>query len=80
MDYELTISELWMLYKVMDGNPCEWTPFIMWSCLMLMYATFFWQWFSELVFGNKLNVPNFIDTFNSGLSTFQNVLRDLNFV
>jgi hypothetical protein len=87
MNYELIMSGLWIDYrwnmsglKVMGGNPCVWTPFIMWSYLMLMYVTFFWQWFSELVFGSELNVPNFIGTFNNGVLTFQNVLGNLNFV
>jgi hypothetical protein len=46
MNFELTICELqvnyecimngpWMNYKFMDGNQCEWIPFIMWSCLIL---------------------------------------------
>jgi hypothetical protein len=46
---------------------------------MLMYVTFFWQRFSELIFGKELNAPNFIGTSNSGVSTFQNVLGDLIF-
>jgi hypothetical protein len=33
------MNELSMDYKVMDGNPCEWTPFIMWSCSMLVFMT-----------------------------------------
>jgi hypothetical protein len=29
MNYESITNELWVDYKVMDVNPCEWTPFIM---------------------------------------------------
>jgi hypothetical protein len=39
MDYELITSELWMDYEIMNGNPCEWIPIIMWSCLMLAFVT-----------------------------------------
>jgi hypothetical protein len=35
MNYKLIMNELWMDYEIMDGNPCEWIPFIMRSCLML---------------------------------------------
>jgi hypothetical protein len=37
MHYKFTTNELWMDYKVMDGNPCEWTPFIMWACPILAF-------------------------------------------
>jgi hypothetical protein len=46
MNYKLIINGLQVNYKwVMnrlwnfDRNPCEWTPFIMWPCSILMFVT-----------------------------------------
>jgi hypothetical protein len=46
MKYELITNGLQVNYKwVMnilwnfDRNPCEWTPFIMWPCSILMFVT-----------------------------------------
>lgn len=44
MDYKLTTNELWMDYKVMDGNSCEWISFIIWSCSMLVFMAYFPFW------------------------------------
>ncbi len=41
MDYKLITNELWMDYKVMDGNSCEWISFIIRSCSMLVFVTYF---------------------------------------
>jgi hypothetical protein len=41
MDYKLTINELWMHHEILDGDPCVWTPFIIWSCLMLVSITLY---------------------------------------
>jgi hypothetical protein len=40
VNYKLIMNELWMDYEGIDGNPCKWIPFIMWSCLMLMFVTY----------------------------------------
>ncbi len=42
MHYKLNTNELWMDYKVINGNPCEWTIFIMWPCPILAFLIL-WQ-------------------------------------
>jgi hypothetical protein len=42
MHYKLITNEMWMDYKVMDGNPCELTPFIMWPYPILAFLIL-WQ-------------------------------------
>jgi hypothetical protein len=39
MNYKLTTNELWVDHETMDGNSCEWNPFIMWPCPILVSMT-----------------------------------------
>ncbi len=39
MNYELTTNELWIDHETMDENSCEWNPFIMWPCPILVSMT-----------------------------------------
>jgi hypothetical protein len=50
VNYECITNGLWTNYEVMDGNPCEWTPFIMWSCLILVAIELSLFCFATLVF------------------------------
>ncbi len=78
MKYELIMIGLWIDYRwVMSGlQSYGWKSMWMNSIHHVIIfdvdvCEFFWQWFSELVFGNEPNVPNFIGTFNNGVLTFQ---------
>jgi hypothetical protein len=39
LNYKLITNWLWMKHETMNGNPCEWTPFMMWSFRILASMT-----------------------------------------
>jgi hypothetical protein len=41
VDYKLITNELWMDNTIVDRNSCEWISFIIWSCSMLVFVTYF---------------------------------------